>query len=411
MTKFKYFLSICIVFCLSMFFFNLTAQNKTQNKKEIVFWTAQLAPFSNYMNDIITEFETQNPSIKIKWIDIPYAEAEKRILASLLSNNTPDLINITADFNMTLANKGALTHIKSTINQYSLPILKTLTSENKVWGIPFYATSAITVYNKELIKEFNIKKQPQTYSELFNLIETSPKRNNKYLFMPTLTENDTLYKILNKYNINSPTTIINVEAIKFFTTLKKLYTNEKIPKESITQTHREVLEKYSSGQIAYLQIGANFLNIIKENAPDVYDKTDVSQQLYEKEKVFDFSLMTLAIPQKAKHKTEALLFAEFLTNEQNQLNFAKQTGVLPCNEQSLSNEYFNNSMAKDIQTKARNIAAKQLLSPITYPQQTPKHKELLTLINQTIEQILLTSNNTNLLLEKLKSDWLKLIMN
>lgn len=409
MTKVKYFLSIFIFSIICLLFCNYNNTKPQPKQKEIIFWTVQLSPFRNYMNNVISKFEKENETIKIKWIDISYAEAEKRILASLLSNSMPDLINITSDFNMTLANKGALTSIHTISNQYATPILKTITIDKTIWGLPFYATSAITVYNKELIKNFNVKKQPQTYMQLFDLIEQSPSINNKYIFMPTLTENDTFYKILNKYNLNSPDTITNSETIKFFTIIKKLYDEEKIPKESITQTHREVLEKYSSGQIAYLQIGANFLNIIKENSLDIYNKTDVSTQFYGKEKTFDFSLMTLAIPQKAKYKAEALLFAEFLTNEENQLEFAKQTGVLPCNEKALNDEYFNATNSKDLQIKARNIAAKQLLSPINYPQQTSKHKEIITHINQTIEQILLEDNTVDAQLKNLSKNWKILI--
>ena len=40
--------------------------------------------FSDYINGVISEFEVQNPDIKIKWIDVPFSEGEKRTLASVL---------------------------------------------------------------------------------------------------------------------------------------------------------------------------------------------------------------------------------------------------------------------------------------------------------------------------------------
>ena len=61
-----------------------------------------------YINNIISEFEKENPEYKIKWIDIPYAEGEKRTLAAILTDNPPDLVNLTPDFSLLLAQKKAL---------------------------------------------------------------------------------------------------------------------------------------------------------------------------------------------------------------------------------------------------------------------------------------------------------------
>lgn len=409
MTNFKYFLSICIFFVLGFCFYLINSNEKETKIKEVEFWTSQLSVFSDYMNSVIDEFEKQNPHIKIKWIDVPYAEAEKRVLASLLSSNMPDLINITADFNITLASKGALKNIEDGLENYNKVILNSLTLDDKVWGVPFYATSAITIYNKDLIKEFGINESPKTYYELFDIAKKSPKLNNKYLFMPTLTENDTLYKILNKYNLASVENVNSDNAIYFFNELKHLYDNERIPKEAITQTHREVLEKYSSGQIAYIQAGANFLNIIKENSLDVYSKSDILPQLYGEKEQYDFSLMTLAIPLKSKNSKEALLFANFLTNEQNQLDFSKLTGVLPVNNDALKNEYFKKDDVGDLQVKARVIGAKQLFSPVLYPKHTKKHKEIISLINSTVEKILLENRDIPEYLQILSNNWKMLL--
>ena len=352
MSKFKIIIIACILLFVSAFFAVRTNDNE---KNEVVFWTVQLAPFSDYINGVINDFEKENPDIKIKWIDVPYSEAEKRVLASLLSNSMPDLINITADFNMTLAVKGALEPFEKGTELYNTSLLNTLTYDEKIWGVPFYATSAITVYNKGLLKDFGIAKPAETYDELFLQMDKAPIIKNKYLFMPTLTENDTLYKLLNKYELNSPKGLATKNAEIFFAELKKLYGEEKIPKEAITQTHREVLEKYSAGQIAYLQAGANFLNIIKENSLEVYEKTDVAEQFYGKEKAYDFSLMTLAVPKKAKNREQAFLFAKFLTNAQNQLEFAKLTGILPCNNETLKNEYFSFRFHSPVYSSARRI--------------------------------------------------------
>ena len=39
--------------------------NQSEKNNEVVFWTLQMSDFSNYMNEVISEFEAQNPNIKI----------------------------------------------------------------------------------------------------------------------------------------------------------------------------------------------------------------------------------------------------------------------------------------------------------------------------------------------------------
>ena len=115
---------------------------------EVIVWTLQMSDFSDYMNSVISEFEKQNPDIKIKWIDVPFSEGEKRTLASVLSDNPPDLINLNPDFSATLAQKGALQEIDETqTSQFNQEILNSLKYNGKLYSIRWYATSAVTIYN------------------------------------------------------------------------------------------------------------------------------------------------------------------------------------------------------------------------------------------------------------------------
>ena len=68
------FLIISIIIILSASFFFIKPRN---NSDEVVVWTLQLGTFDKYMNSLIAEFETQNPDIKIKWIDSEKLESEK----------------------------------------------------------------------------------------------------------------------------------------------------------------------------------------------------------------------------------------------------------------------------------------------------------------------------------------------
>lgn len=410
MNKFVSIICLTIFVLITSLFFIF---KKPAADNEVVFWTLQMSDFAPYINGVIDDFEKENPNIKIKWVDVPFSEGEKRTLASVLSDNPPDLVNLNPDFSATLAHKGALQEIqKSELSQFNEEILRALETDGKMFSIPWYATSAITIYNKDLLSSV-----PKTYEQMAN-IAPDIRKKGAYITLPNITENDTMLKILNKYNCslskgeganvgkqsepyNGGRGLNSEQCTKIFALFKKLYSKDLIPKETVTMTLQEALEKYMSENIALIGAGANFLNMIKENAPQTYAKTDVAKQIKGALGQNDFSLMNFVIPLRAKHKDEALKFALFLTNDKNQLELAKLTNVLAVNKQTLNNDFYKNYDKNDLMAKARVISAGQLnrLQPVFRTQKN--QKEINNLVNNAVQNILLNKGKTEKILNEL----------
>jgi len=381
-------------------------KKNSQTKNEVVFWTLQMADFTPYMNGIISEFEAANPTIKIKWVDVPFSEGEKRTLAAILSDTPPDLINLNPDFSAILAQKGALEQLNpDDLIQFKEEIVNSLKYDGKLYAIPWYATSAITIYNKDLLRKAGLSKVPKTYENLAKISPIIKEKTGAYSFMPTITENDTMLKILNKYGVNSAKNINSEMAVDVFDFYKTLYAKNLIPKESITQTHREGLEKYMSNQIVFFQAGANFLTMIKENSPSTYQNTDVTRQIVGELGQYDFSLMNLVIPLKAPNKDAALKFAMFLTNEENQLKLAKLTNVLATNRKALQDLFYTRYEDGDLMAKARVISARQLDKVQPVLRQNKGQKEVNLIINTAVQEVLLNKASTKSILDGVASKW------
>lgn len=384
----------CVLIIAGFFTFS-----KPLNNNEVVFWTLQMSDFAPYINEVIDNFEKENPDIKIKWVDVPFAEGEKRTLASVLSDNPPDLVNLNPDFSSTLAHKGALYEIpRKELSGFSQSILSSYEFNGKNYLIPWYATSAVTIYNKKLFNTAGIL-PPKSYSELPKLAPIIKNRTSAFIMMPNITENDTIIKILNKYGIGI-SEIDSEKSEDVFGSFKYLYVNNLIPKETITVTLQEALEKYMSGNIAMINAGANFLNMIKENAPEVYEMTDISPQLTGSAGQNDFSLMNFVIPLRAKHKEQALKFALFLTNNENQLKLAKLTNILAVNQQTLQDEFYTKYDNNDLMAKARVISAAQLKKVYPVYKTQKNQKEINNIINSATQEILLNKNDTKQILKK-----------
>ena len=186
---FLFLISICL----------LTGCSSKTTDKEVTFWTLQMADFAPYINEVIQNYENSHVGIKIKWVDVPFSEGEKRTLASVMTDCPPDLVNSNPDFSALLAQKGTLQEIDSTkLSEFTPEIIEALKYNGKTYSIPWYATSAITIYNKDLFNKSGLVRLPKTYKELASISEKIKTNTGAYSYLPTITENDTLIKILNK---------------------------------------------------------------------------------------------------------------------------------------------------------------------------------------------------------------------
>lgn len=425
------------ILLFSIFLFSGCTQ-PIDDRTIVTVWTLQMGDFAPYMNSVIAEYEATHKNIKINWVDVPFSEGEKRTLAVVLGDTPPDLINLNPDFSALLAQRGALEKIPSKyVDDFSSQIIDSLKYEGVLYSIPWYATSSVTFVNKDLLKKTEIGKTepavkkvrkwvsayrfklvdmkydkvvneiPLSYTQMNNYAVSVKKMSGAYIYTPNLVENDTMLRILNKYGVNSPETINSEWAVRLLEQYRELYQNGALPPETIAITHREALEQYMAGKSVFFQAGANFLNMLKENSPEVYKATMVKPQLMGSKGMYDFALMNFVIPVKAKNKKEALEFCLFLTNSENQLKLAKLTNVIATNNVALGSGFYNDYST--LQGQARSISAKQLhkLLPV---RQTKNQKELNYLVNTAVQKILTSKENkTQEILDKLAEDWALLI--
>jgi putative chitobiose transport system substrate-binding protein len=141
-----------------------------------------------------------------------------------------------------------------------------------------------------------------------------------------------------------------------------LYKKGLLPKEVLTQGHRNAIELYQAGETAMLASGAEFLKTIETNAPAVAKVSASAPQITGKTGKKNVAVMNLVIPRDTSKPDEALKFALFVTNTENQLAFANAANVLPSTVEAV--EAYQTQLASDSNAsaveQARNISASQL---------------------------------------------------
>lgn len=389
-------ISLLILLIILSFGLIFKKKNPLNNSKKITFWSIQLKPvYEKQIYNVINEFEKEHKGYKIVWIDIPLQEAQKRTLASVLSSTPPDLINLNPDFSILLAQRNVLEFFKEEDTlDYDKNLIEKLKYKDKIYALPFYFTSPVTIYNKEITDKC-LKNKIKTYDDIYKNSSKIKECSGVSPFVSSINENDTFYKILNKYGVsNLKTDFEKSQALKVYSMFNEMYKKSYLPKDILTINHREVVEKYMSNQAAYVVIGSNFVNMIKQNANDIYEKSQIEEQLTTSNGKYDIALMNLIIPKKAKNKKLALEFIKLLTNKENQLELSKITNVLPANKYALEDDYFKNC-SDDLYDKSRCISASQLKNLITLKTPLENKKVINELFNKTLEEILLDENSSN----------------
>ena len=387
------------------------------NKVELEFWTLQMSNYKDYIQDLIKEYEISHPNIKIKWLDVPFKEGEKRALASALSNKVPDIINLNPSFSSTLASKKALVNFNDylspkQINLYLPASLQACSMGDFNFGVPWYITSSITIYNQDNLKKVGLKAAPKTYDELLKQARIIKHKLNQYAFIPTLTEGDYFLKILLKNNINiisknKPYKALfnDNKAISLLQIWVNLYKEDIIPADSIVTNHQEAIDKFQSGVTTFIIIGPNFLKSIKDNSPELYKKINISPQVVGTSNKVDFSVMNFVIPIKSNHKKEAVDFIIFITNSKNQLAFSKMTPTLPSNLEALNDDFFKTCNDPSLENKARIISANQLKAGAESLPVLKNQQQLLEILNFYVQKAMLGNSSTKEALNNAAAKW------
>lgn len=401
----------------------INTSNNTQStaagEATIEFWTMQLQPqFTDYFQSLIANFETENPGIKVNWVDVPWAAMENKILTSVSANTPPDVVNLNPVFASQLAGRNAWLDLDPKISDaerssYLPNIWKASTLNGKTFGIPWYLTTRLNIYNTDLLQQAGINKVPSTYAELADVAQKIKDQTGKYAFFVTFVPQDS-GEVLESF-VQMGVTLVNEEGKAAFNSPEgkaafqywvNLYQQGLLPREALTQGHRHGIDLYQSGQTAFLASGPEFLNTIARNAPQIAKASAIAPQITGDTGKKNVAVMNLVVPRASQHPDAAVKFALFVTNDKNQLAFAKAANVLPSTKQALADSYFQNvpDTASTVE-RARVISAKQLQQAEILTPTLKDSKRLQKAIYENLQAAMLGQKTVDQAVEDAAQEW------
>ena len=355
---------------------------KRSDSERLEFWTMQLKPnFTEYFTNINNTFEQQHQEIELRWIDVSWSAMENKILTSISAKTAPDVVNLNPKFASQLATRNAwldlepivepsvkATYLPKIWQANSVEVCQENECNQQTFGLPWYLTTTIAIYNQEMLSAAGISQAPQTYAELAQAAKQIKDSTGKYAFFISFVANDSgdVLESLVKMGVNliddSGKAAFNTsEGKAAFQYWVDLYQQDLLPPDVLTQGHRRGIELYQMGETALLTSGAEFIDSIANNAPTVAEVSAVAPQITGKTGKKSVAVMNLVIPRDSDKSQEALKYALFVTNTENQLAFARESNVLPSTSEAVEQYIADLEQQPDsLKERAKKVSASQL---------------------------------------------------
>ncbi len=326
---------------------------------EITFWTMSLSPtFDEYIQKIVENFELTYPEVNVTWEDQPWDSLQDKVRNSFATGTPADVMNISPAWLGEFAVAGLLMDMDAALApypevraQYSDGAWTTRSFEGVSYQVPWYLGLANFLgYNKALLAELGLTEAdlPTTWPELYAFAETVRATNSDYYgislnFGPGTELNLLPYLLYNDIPafLEDGTVGLNTGAAAEHLQLwVDLVQNDLIPRQSLTDDHRQMVERFSQGETALIMIAPHLLRLVQETNPEVYAQLAVAPGITGTSGKNAMDVQSLVVPATAPYPNAALALALFVTNPEVQAAFSKEVNIFPSNLLSYADPFF-----------------------------------------------------------------------
>jgi putative chitobiose transport system substrate-binding protein len=321
-------------------------------KTQIEFWTLALQPtFTGFIQGLIDKYQAQHPDIEIVLQDLPWDGIQDKFLTATAGGNPPDVVNIWSQLAITYAGKGALLDLEAnaTAAQKSIYLDAAYDSArlgNSVYAFPWYATPNISVYNKELLTRGGLSKPPATYDEAFAIAIDFRAKTGAFILTPP-----SMFHVFYNYGIpmvsadKKKATFNTPETIALVTRLRDLGLAGALNTEPGSWDNWDNdRQLYAAEKLAMVVGGPQTVTRLKDESPAILTKTGVNSAVMGPANISGEAIMNLVVSRRSKHPTEAIDFANFITNDENQLAFCHEVSIFPTTKRAAADPFFQSDM-------------------------------------------------------------------
>lgn len=379
----------------------------------IDFWTIDLkASFEDYFNDLIEQYEADNPGVTINWTDVPYDDIQSKLVTAIAGGTAPDVVNMNTQMTLTLAGEGALVDLnaEATDEQKSIYIEDLWDSArigDSVYAFPWYASPDIMFYNQDLFEEAGME-VPKTFNEALEMSEEFYNKTGAYLFQPDEFFNILFEEDINVLNEDGTAAAFNTDETAALLENYKEYTDKGVVPKNNWGDWDEALKLFESGKLAIVSSSGSSLSRIKDEAPDIYETIAVSTPLTGSNGLSRNPLMNLVVPEASDNHEAAIAFANYVTNDDNQLAFCKLVSIFPSTTAASEDPYFTSDM-DTLEGQASAMSAQASQTSKDFSLGVANQGNIQTAVDKAYEAVIINGDDVQASLDQAEEDVNKLL--
>lgn len=330
----------------------------------------QLSPFhDDYVKGVLNRFEALHPGVRLKWVDVAWAEMERKVLASLAAGTAPDVVNLNPQFSARLAELGALEDPR----QHLLPaeisaFLPAAWQANQLGGVPFalpwYLSTTVQLVRQDLLARAGVQ-APSSFEELPAVAQALRQHTQRYAWFAPMDGSLALETLVSMTGtLLSPDgcrpAFESLEGVQAFNFLHRLYRERWMPPTVLTEGHRGAVQQFLAGEVAMMPTGMQFISQVQRTNPQLHPQLRVMPQWLRAGTPPNLAVMNLAVPRASPHPALAMRLAQFLANTENQLALVRRVPVLPSTRDSYEDADFARPSGDPLLDEARRISTQQV---------------------------------------------------
>jgi len=306
--------------------------------------------FTPYFETLVKNYEAGNPGVKVEWVDFPWDIIQTKLVTRIVAGTPPALVNLNVPWADEFARDGLLAPVDALLGdarpRYLASTLEDLTFNGKTYGFPMYSNVAVIAYNTQIFKAAGIPHAPRDLDEQLLFARRIAARTGKAGLCPALSKIDGLMMQQGLAVIKDGKAVFNSPAhIALIAKLAETYKAGGLLKDALfaEDNFPAAIDAYKGGRLGMLLAPPTAVKRIESDAKDIYAITDVAPAPLGPTGIADGGwLVHFAVPKNVDAKLLPAIgkFARYLTNDANQLAFAKQASVYPAMAQAANDPFF-----------------------------------------------------------------------
>ncbi|MBO0982082.1 extracellular solute-binding protein [Microbacterium sp. SD291] len=293
-------------------------------------WSLKNEKFTPYFEALIDDFEKENPEVTVDWIDQPGDGYQDKILSQANSDTLPDVLNLPPDIAFPLVQAGKLLDLaaadpdlEAAYNAGGWAAYSGFSGVEGTYGLPWYLGSDLSWWNLEQLAPYDVTKDslPTTTTDWLELAKTvAADSAGEVQLVSSMPGLDTFIAAEVPVMDEDGTFVFNSpEAVEIVQQYADAYAAGAMPAEALTGSYAGNAEMFLQGKVAYTTGGSGFAGDLRTKAPTLLEQTTATAR----PGVPPLFVQGINVSADSKNPSAALAFAEFVTNEANQVEFVK----------------------------------------------------------------------------------------